>query len=120
MYMYKGLPLHLVGAYLILQVIWEYLGDDGLWQSLPSETSFTIEENYCDQKNTFGLGSSEEDLYQYNLGSMSRVLVKNKQSQRIKRTPFVWDKPESEYTCIHHQLLLPARDQSIHTHSRYM
>ncbi len=80
----------------VCQVIWEFHDNDGLWQSLPCESSFIIESSYFEQKTNFGMGNSEEDMYHYNLGNMSRVLVKSKHSQRLKRTPFIWDKPESK------------------------
>ena len=95
---------------IILQVIWEYLGNDGLWMSLPDKLSFQIEAHYCEQRYNFGLGDTQDTTFHYHLSNMHRIpSVGSKHTQRIKRTPFIWDKPESKshdcqmiITCIVH------------------
>lgn len=79
-------------------MIWEFLDDSGLWQALSDHESFTIESYYCEQQNTFSIGESEQVRCHYNLGALHRLPPKSKHTQRIKRTPFIWEKPAGKVT----------------------
>ena len=55
------------------KVIWEYLGNDGLWMSLPDKLSFQIEAHYCEQRYNFGLGDTQDTTFHYHLSNMHRI-----------------------------------------------
>ena len=75
------------------QVIWEYLDDGGLWQALPDGDSFRIEKYYSEQTQSFHLGDAQL-AFQYNLNTLIRVHPRTKHSHRLKRTPFIEERPE--------------------------
>ncbi|XP_019855382.1 PREDICTED: tyrosine-protein kinase Abl-like [Amphimedon queenslandica] len=76
------------------KVIWEFLDETGLWQALSDRESYDIEAHYCDQHNQFLLGDREDKRVHYNLGQMQRLPPKLKHTQRLKRSPFIWERPE--------------------------
>ena len=74
------------------QVIWEYY-DGGLWNALPDEDSYRIEGHYCDTLNTFQLEDAHSS-FSYNLHHMTRTHLRTRAVHRIKRTPFIEERPE--------------------------
>ena len=74
-------------------MIWEFLDVEGLWQAISDRESYEIEARYADEINSFDLNESDNSI-RYNIGSHQRSITKNRQNQRIKRTPFIWERPE--------------------------
>lgn len=87
-----------------LQVIWEYY-DGGLWNALPDEDSYHIEGKYCDSVNTFQLEDTHV-AFTYNLHNMTRMHLRTRAVHRIKRTPFIEERPEGTYICSVSSVLL--------------
>lgn len=84
----------------ITQVFWEWNDDTGLWQAFCNDVRKSIEVNYLDQVNTFTLGDPELS-HHYNLGgTFTRTHPRSKITQRLRRTPNIWDRPEGEYVVI--------------------
>jgi hypothetical protein len=89
----------------IEKVIWEYLDDSGLWQALADKMSYELETHYCEQENVFIIGNTESTRCHYHLGQMHRLPSNSKHTQRLRRTPFIYERPEALY---HKMKDLPA------------
>ena len=77
------------------QIYWEWNDETGLWQAFCNDVRKSIETNYLDQVNTFTLGDPELS-HHYNLATFSRTHPRSKLTQRLRRTPNIWDRPEGE------------------------
>jgi len=79
----------------MVQVIWEYY-DGGLWNAHADTDSFSIENHFCDGSLSFSLTENRME-FNYSLSHMTKVHPRTRAIHRIKRTPFVEERPEGRY-----------------------
>ncbi|XP_065886126.1 fibroblast growth factor receptor 3-like isoform X2 [Dysidea avara] len=79
--------------YKLEMVYWEWHDETGLWQAFCDDVRKSIEENFLDQNTNFTLGDPQLS-HHYNLSSFTRSHPRSKTSQRLRRTPNIWDRPE--------------------------
>ncbi len=77
-----------------VQVIWEYY-DGGLWNAHADVDSFSIENYFCEGTSLFTLSENRTE-FNYNLNHMTKIHPRTRASHRIKRTPFVEERPDGE------------------------
>ena len=75
-------------------MIWEYY-DGGLWNALPDNDSYSIEGHYSNCVTTFNIEDTHT-AFNYDLNHMTRTHIRTKAIHRVKRTPYIEDRPEGK------------------------